>query len=431
VDTLKSLAVVTLLGAVLYGVYVVASKPDKPLPPEIATHVAGSDAPPLVEFGAPAAGPSIGVPAFEVTPAPAPAAASPGLSLPAPSVSPLAPGSPATALPEMASLETGMPEKRAVAVSPYSAPRDGSPVVEATAPPQDASQYDQIQRSTFETPAPGSTSPVSSSPYGDGSYSSSESRGPESATSSGSRDAEIEAAKERLRVYAFRQAWATAQEQVADGRHREALLALSAFYNDTAIPTDDREALLGWLDALAAKVVYSTEHLMEAPYEVHRNETLYTIARKYHVPYLLLQNINGVRDPEVLIPGTKLKVLPGPFRAEVDLKRGEITLFVQNLYAGRFPFTQGSQPARPGTYAVKQKSMAKEYHGPQGKLEAKDPRNPYGGIWIDLGGDVCIHGSPSDAYADQSVGCISLAQRDAEDLFAILLDEESAVVIKE
>lgn len=244
-------------------------------------------------------------------------------------------------------------------------------------------------------------------------------------------DAEIAAAQQRIRVYAFHQAWKTAQEQASDERYREALLALSPFYNDTAIAADEHEQLVGWLDALAAKVVYSTEHLLEPAYVVSRNETLFTISEKYRVPYPLLKNINGVRDPNLLIAGTKLKVVPGPFHAEVDLARQEITVFVQNLYAGRFAFTRGDEPVRAGEYTVLSMDLKKNYAGVQGVIPANDPRNPYGGVWANLGNEVSIHGSPAEAYSGQKLGCIGLAQRDAEDLLAILSIKESRVTVKE
>jgi len=386
VDTLKSLAVVTLLGAVLYGVYVVASKPDKPLSPELEAAARNADAPPQVDEGRSTLSPPTILGASDRTSS------------------------------DTASNST-QPQERESAYQPRrSTNPDDTASPRETIPDLDVrgagfSRTADIERDAASSVLP-AVSPDSASP------------------SSASRDAEIEAAKQRMHVYAFHQTWKTAQDQVADGRYREALLALTAFYNDPVIPNEQREELLGWLDALAAKVVYSSEHLMAPAYVASRNETLYTISEKYHVPYLLLKNINGVRDPELILTGTKLKVVPGPFRAEVDLARSEITVFVQNLYAGRFPFSLGNEPARPGEYTVRSKDPAKSYPSPQGMLAPKDPRNPYGGLVIILDNEVCIHGSPSDAYANQRAGCIGLAQRDAEDLFAILSEKESKVVIK-
>ena len=81
---------------------------------------------------------------------------------------------------------------------------------------------------------------------------------------------------------------------------------------------------------------------------VRRNESLDEIAERYNVPLELLQKINGIDNPEVLVPGTELKVVTGPFRANMDLPGQELTLFLNGLYAGRFPITIGREPTRGG-----------------------------------------------------------------------------------
>ena len=69
------------------------------------------------------------------------------------------------------------------------------------------------------------------------------------------------------------------------------------------------------LDAMAAKVIYSREDLLERHYGVQPGDTLDSIAEHYQVPALLLARINGIRDPQNLRPGKELKVLKGPFNA--------------------------------------------------------------------------------------------------------------------
>jgi hypothetical protein len=399
VDTLKSLAVISLLGAVLYGVYVVASKPDKPLPADVEA-LANSAEEPLIESGS-----SLSPPKIEGlnsnSPAPAEIERSvPRLKLPTPAPRTLS----------EAPLEAAPPQDPLTARNAVVAEAEVEPASYDSGVPQDV-DYPLHE----ERPVPARPSAVEVT----------------SGRSSSEHDPEIEAARQRIQLYAFHTAWKTARDQVSQEKHREALLALTPFYNDPAIPAAKHQELVGWLDALAAKVIYSTEHLMEPAHEVRRSETLYTIADKYRVPFMLLRNINAVRDNDVLVPGTKLKVLRGPFQAEVSLSRQEITVFVQKLYAGRFAFALGNEPAPPGEYLVKEKDPAKQFNSPQGTLSAKDPRNPYGGIYIDLGQGVAMHGSPSEAYTDSRFGCIQLAPRDAEDLMAILSKDESTVIISD
>jgi lipoprotein-anchoring transpeptidase ErfK/SrfK len=220
-----------------------------------------------------------------------------------------------------------------------------------------------------------------------------------------------------------------AQAKLDEGQWYEALFALSLEYGRPELTVDERRKLLDLLDPLAGKVIYSTEHLIEPAYDVRRGEKLAEIAERYNVPWQLLANINEVQDPEVLVPGTKLKVVPGPFRAEVDLQRNELTLFAGRLYAGRFPITEGDDPPpQPGDYRVTDKQPGRTYYAGDGRtIPPQDPTNPYGQVWLDLGGNVCIHGSPQ--VEGSATGCISLSPIDANDVFGIL-SQGSGVVIR-
>ena len=110
-----------------------------------------------------------------------------------------------------------------------------------------------------------------------------------------------------------------------------------------------------------------------------------------------------------------------PFRAEIDLKKTEMTLLLGELYAGRFPITLGQDPApQPGTYTVQDKQTAKAFDDASGaSIPPGDPRNPFGTVWLDLGQQMCIHGS-AEAPEAMGKGCISLRAADAEDVYGIL-----------
>jgi hypothetical protein len=227
----------------------------------------------------------------------------------------------------------------------------------------------------------------------------------------------------------FRRDWVAAQQLLETGKYRETLLLLSKYYHSPDLAEDEHQALLDALDALAGKVIYSTEPLLGEPLYETRGENLYEIAGKYHVPWQLLQNINGLRQPEAVLPHTRLKVVPGPFRAEVSLSRRQLTLFLGDMYAGRFDIGLGDEPAAQGTYSVQRKDpTGNEYFSPRGNLPKGHPSNPYGQHFVDLGGGVSIHGSAADG-SSQNQGCISLAPRDAADV-ASILSERSVVTIK-
>ena len=211
-------------------------------------------------------------------------------------------------------------------------------------------------------------------------------------------------------------------EQVEAGKLKEALAMLSVFYNAQDLPQDQHADLVDLLDALAREVVYSRRHLLDMPYVVAPGETLEQIAKTCNVPVDVLARINGL-DPNTPPPaGLKVKVIPGPFRAEIDLNTNEMTLFLGELYAGRYPATFGTEPEpRPGVYQILDKQRNRNYYASNGmQISANDPKNPFGGYWFDLGQDLCIHGSPEVDTGANHMGCISLSPLDAADVFGML-----------
>ncbi|MBM4090867.1 MAG: LysM peptidoglycan-binding domain-containing protein [Planctomycetes bacterium] len=224
----------------------------------------------------------------------------------------------------------------------------------------------------------------------------------------------------RIGVRAYERARKLAQTQLEEGRYHDVLNTLSIFYKSQDLSPAEHAELLDLLDPLAAKVIYSTEHLVQPAHEVRRNETLMDIAEAYDVPWRLLQKINGIENPRVLLPRSQLKVVTGPFRAEVDVEARELTLFLGRLYAGRFAISVGSD-AQPvaGDFQILDKLEDRDYFAADGrKIPAGDPSNPYGKVWMDIGRECAIHGSPPNGQ-DQR-GCISLSPRDAEDVSSIL-----------
>lgn len=229
---------------------------------------------------------------------------------------------------------------------------------------------------------------------------------------------------------AFAAAMREAHTNIEEEKWYQALFILSKFYNSPDLSSEQHQTLLDLLDPLAAKVVYSQEHLVTDAHVVLRGETLEQIAQANQIPVDLIANINGLDKSGVLIPGTKVKIVQGPFRADVDLKRQELTLFAGQLYAGRFPVSVGKEPEpQPGEFRVLEKQTGKDYYGDKGQvLRPDDPANPYGHVWIALGQELAIHGSP-DRGEGTSQGCISLSPLDAHDVFSIL-SEGSAVTIR-
>jgi hypothetical protein len=229
----------------------------------------------------------------------------------------------------------------------------------------------------------------------------------------------------KLESLTFASVWQQVDQWVAAGEFQLALRALSQFYNDTTLSGPQRQRLVGWLDALAAKVIFSSEdHLTGRPYLATERDTLETLAATWQIPLELITNINQemIGNPVRSLAGLRLKQINGPFNAELKLDTKVITLFVDGLYAGRFGVTLGtSGDLQPGEYEVVLKS-AKGYTWRD--AEGRDyppgtPENGYGPHWMGLTGSLCIHAVPEKTQ-DGHRGCIGLSNQDAADLFVIL-----------
>ena len=140
---------------------------------------------------------------------------------------------------------------------------------------------------------------------------------------------------------AFASAWADAHEKLTNGRYVEALAVLSAWYDDPTLGIEESQRLEDLLGQLAGTVIYSQEDLLLPPHIVAPGDTLQTIAMTVGVPWQLLGKINGVDNPNSLLPGEAIKLVRGPFDAVVSVSRRRLSLQLGGNYAGSFPVVIG------------------------------------------------------------------------------------------
>jgi hypothetical protein len=229
-------------------------------------------------------------------------------------------------------------------------------------------------------------------------------------------------------------AWPQVEKLSNEKKFRDALRLLSRYYRSNDLTGPQRQRLIPWLDSLAGKVIFSDEHhLQPMPYTV-ANESLVDIGKRWRVPGQLIYNINRkkIPNPAVVPPGTQLKMVQGPFNAEIDTEQNVMTLFLDDLYAGRFRVRMGiSGTPQPGSYQVLVKSAeghnwrdAEGNDYPPGTSE-----NGYGPDWIGLSGKLCIH-AVGDSVSDGHRGCIGLNAKDAKDVFAILTEGSNVKILR-
>jgi LysM repeat protein len=434
VQTIKTAIVVFLLLVVFYGVYEVLNRPPEEPPEEVAWLDDEVVSPPDIQFGTEMDG-DMGDPLVSLPPETEMTGESGIPQLPAGF-----PGAPGPSnIAERGTGDLSLPDDAhaATAETRYGdAPRFGD--TREVVPPPDTYQNsvpDSVPAAAAPPPAIAAnrsgpaaepTMP-SSSPSAESTATSGSADGgqiqhnqfynePIVVTPNGSSDPPA-----AVGAQAFRRAMRLANDLIEQGKYHDALFELSVFYQSPDLSPDEHQELLNLLDPLAGRVIYSREHLILPPYRVRRNETLMDIAAQYNVPWQLLQKINGIEKPRVLLPTSEVKVVPGPFRADVDLQTRQLTLFLGQLYAGRFPVALGpDSQLQVGEFQIRDKRENRDFFAADGKMiPASSPDNPFGDAWLDLGGDLSIHGSPMGGLG-QTRGCISLSPRDADDVYGIL-----------
>lgn len=432
-ETLKTAFVVVLLLAVLYGVFIVLNKPELGEAPELAWQTLATS-PPEIEYGDPVGESSSPFPPMitappemksEITPV-QPDTAEPMGPVSIDELPRIGSDAAARSTDDLASDGTTIgntvanPSSLEAETSGYPLKQADPGAELAEYPPEFDSRAALATDEDFLPPAPPDLSDrVARLENTGGDRRASIYEQPTSETQQTPGD---NGPQNRLGANSFEVAWQMATDQLNSQYWNDALRTLSAFYDRPEVAGRDRQRLVDLLDPLAGKVIYSQEHLLESPYQVRPGENLLEIAERYQVPVTLLKNINGITDPRNLTPGSMLKVVRGPFRAEVTMAKDELVLFLGDYYAGRFAVSIGNNPQpQPGQYVVQGKQEGREYFAADGsRIPPLARDNPYGRWWIDLGGNVSIHASPETTPSHGGLGCISLDPHDAADVFGIL-----------
>ncbi|MEZ6096105.1 MAG: hypothetical protein R3C03_18085 [Pirellulaceae bacterium] len=154
------------------------------------------------------------------------------------------------------------------------------------------------------------------------------------------------------------QVWDQVQRHVNNGEFRTALQTLTPYSQASGLSSQEQEDLYVWLDTLAVKVIYSSEHhFADRPYVITKSDTLETLSNAWQVPMNLIYNVNKEKivDPLVLETGVEIKQVTGPFEAIINRTNQELTLYVSGMYAGRFSYQAASLTMSPGKYQIQAK----------------------------------------------------------------------------
>lgn len=247
----------------------------------------------------------------------------------------------------------------------------------------------------------------------------------------------VQNSEDRAAVAAF---IAEAHQRIDRGEILPTLFKLSQYYNAPQFTPEEAKQVHYMLMQLAGEVIYLHPEKYFNLYTVQPGDTITSIAGQHQVPWQFIAKINGMTAPYHVNPGEQLKVVRGPFNAEIHLDKYELTLWLpvgtdasQSLYAGTFPIGLGGDcPKLQGDYIVDEKFINPEYpkfsQNPT-TFGPGDANNPYGSRLLALTcvndqfhAKIGIHGTNNPQYIRQSVpyGFICLGARDINDLYDIL-----------
>lgn len=204
------------------------------------------------------------------------------------------------------------------------------------------------------------------------------------------------------------------------------------------------------------QIVFSSRHFDDDPYAllvtVAPGQTLGRIAMANADTWQFLAQINNLANPKLLRAGRTLKVIKGPFNAVVNKSAFTMDIWLGppekegGMYITSYRVGLGQDDSTPtGTWLVEPSGKLRNptYYSPRGQgiIEADDPKNPLGKYWIGLTGtegqalgkmSYGIHGTidPSSIGHMSSLGCIRLGDADISQVFNLLVDGKSMVIVR-
>ena len=186
-------------------------------------------------------------------------------------------------------------------------------------------------------------------------------------------------------------------------------------------------------------------------YTIKANDALERIVRKQDVKteWRFLTRINGIKNPNMIRPGQRLKLPVGSFHAVVDKDTYRLDLYQDNgderVLVKCFDVGLGEFGSTPtGLFRVDpgSKLINPEWINPRNrkKYSPDDPANPIGEHWIGIKGmekhnkdlqSFGIHGTidPDSIGKDMSMGCIRLRPKDVELIYEVVTQGNSTIEI--
>lgn len=188
----------------------------------------------------------------------------------------------------------------------------------------------------------------------------------------------------------------------------------------------------GLLGAIQIELMFKP-HLTPEKVEcvVGKGDSLDVFARKNGTTVDLIQLCNGIKNPNLIKPGARLRVQTGKFEILVSKTTCVMTVTLNGRFFKKYPVGIGAFDKTPeGTFEVVEKQKEPVWW-PQGRqVPYGNPENILGTRWMSLRttgdtppvGGYGIHGTWDDSSIGKasSAGCVRLHNKDVEELFVYI-----------
>lgn len=244
---------------------------------------------------------------------------------------------------------------------------------------------------------------------------------------------------------------------IQQGRFLEARALLTQAIDSGAISASQAVEARQMLGMVNEELVFGPEVFSgdqwASEYTIKPGDSLSKIVSRedLKIDWRLLQMINGLDRPEKIQVGQKIKILHGPFHAEVNKTNHQLDLFMgkgpERAFVKSYTVGLGQFDSTPtGRFRVRkgQKIVNPTWTNPRtGEFyPADDPENPIGEYWLGLEGldstnkgerGFGIHGTiePESIGTDSSMGCVRLRDGEIDTIYALMSEGVSTIDVRQ
>ncbi|MHC5081934.1 MAG: L,D-transpeptidase family protein, partial [Planctomycetota bacterium] len=163
-------------------------------------------------------------------------------------------------------------------------------------------------------------------------------------------------------------------------------------------------------------------------------DSLSKIGKRFHIPYTLVKNLNGLEGSQIAA-GSTLKVIEGPFHLLVIRARRVLRLYCKGTWVKTYDVAVGKKGHETvlGEFTIRTKMREPSWTHPDTRevIPFGNEENPLGTRWIGFTEGIGIHGTwdPESIGQAASRGCVRMRNADVEELFHLVVRTQSVVKI--